>query len=90
VWVLAKDWLAGRLAGRRVVLTGKLTLVTRAVAEELVGRHGGTVQRSVSRRTDLVVVGSRPGSKLDRARELGIETLDDGSFLELIGMRPPS
>jgi DNA ligase (NAD+) len=71
----------GALAGRSVAFTGALGTMTRAEAERLVERHGGRAARSVTRRTSLVVAGSAPGSKLDRARALGIPIVSHREFL---------
>ncbi|MDX1661058.1 MAG: NAD-dependent DNA ligase LigA [Gemmatimonadota bacterium] len=70
----------GRLAGETVVLTGSLETFTRSEAKAAVEAAGGRVTSSVSGKTDLLVVGSEPGSKLDRARELGVEVLDEAAF----------
>lgn len=74
---------AGRLAGMPVVFTGTLGGLSRHQAEALVRRLGGRVADSVTRRTDLVVVGRDPGSKLQRARELGVKILSEEEFLKL-------
>ncbi|HLG13669.1 MAG TPA: NAD-dependent DNA ligase LigA [Blastocatellia bacterium] len=71
--------------GKQFVLTGKLEGFTRDGAKELIERRGGRVTSSVTKKTDYVVVGDDPGSKLDRARELGIMTLDETAFRELLG-----
>lgn len=71
---------AGALAGRTVAFTGALDTMTRAHAERLVEQHGGRPMRSVTRATSLVVTGSAPGSKLDRARALGIPVLSERQF----------
>jgi DNA ligase (NAD+) len=73
------------LAGKTVVITGTLETLDRKQAQDLVRQLGGTASGSVSRKTDLVVVGSSAGSKLDKARELGIPTVDEAGFLKLIG-----
>ena len=74
----------GPLAGRRFVFTGTLGSMTRAEAGDRVQAMGGTVGGSVSRQIDYVVVGDDPGSKADKARELGVTTLGEDEFLELI------
>ncbi|MPY88126.1 MAG: NAD-dependent DNA ligase LigA [Luteitalea sp.] len=73
------------LAGKTLVLTGTLTSMSRDEAAHAIARLGGKVVGSVSRKTTFVVAGEAPGSKLDKARELGITTLDEPAFLELIG-----
>jgi DNA ligase (NAD+) len=70
----------GPLAGQAVVLTGTLSSMTREEATAAIERLGGRVTGSVSRKTSFVVVGADPGSKADKARELGIEMLDEVSF----------
>lgn len=78
--------LPGRrpLEGRTFVLTGTLESMSREAAAEAIESLGGRVASSVSRKTDFVVVGREPGSKADRARELGVETLDEAAFRGLI------
>jgi DNA ligase (NAD+) len=75
----------GPLAGKTVVFTGALDSMTRSEAEALVRELGGRTADSVTRKTDLVVVGHDPGSKYDRARELGVRTLSEAEFLRLVG-----
>jgi DNA ligase (NAD+) len=70
----------GALAGRAVVFTGTLDTMTRAEAERIVERHGGRPMRTVARGTTLVVAGSAAGSKLDRARALGIPVISEREF----------
>jgi len=77
----------GPLVGKTVVITGTLPGRTRAEAKAAVEALGGRVASSVSRKTDLVVYGEAPGSKLDRARDLGVETLDAEGFEALAGSR---
>jgi len=73
------------LAGQTFVFTGVLGGLTREEAAEQVERRGGRVTSSVSSRTDYVVVGDKPGSKYQQAQELGITTLDEEEFRELVG-----
>jgi DNA ligase (NAD+) len=75
---------AGRLAGRRIVLTGTLAGFTRDEAKEAIEARGGRVVSSVSRKTDFVVAGEAPGSKLERARELEVPVLDEEGFRRLL------
>jgi DNA ligase (NAD+) len=75
---------AGTLAGKTFVLTGTLSSMSREQAQEALERLGARVSGSVSKRTSYVVAGSDPGSKLAKARELGVETLDEDAFLALI------
>ena len=73
------------LAGKLFVLTGALNTVTRADAIEALEHLGARVTGSVSRKTDYVVVGDRPGEKLEKARRLGIRTLGEREFLAMVG-----
>jgi DNA ligase (NAD+) len=75
---------AGRLAGKTFVLTGTLSTMTREEAAAAIERLGGKVSGSVSRKTAYLVVGDDAGSKLDKARELGVATLTEQEFRELI------
>ena len=72
------------LAGKEFVVTGKLDSFTRTEAEARIRELGGLVGSSVSKKTDFLVVGADPGSKLYRARELGTTLLDEKQFLEKI------
>lgn len=69
------------LAGMTVVLTGTLSRMSRKEAEALIKSLGGKATGSVSKMTDLVVYGESPGSKLDKAKSLGVEAIDEGEFL---------
>jgi DNA ligase (NAD+) len=73
----------GALAGKTFVLTGTLPMMSREAARELVESAGGKVGGSVSKKTDYVVAGIDPGSKHDRALELGITILDEAGLLAL-------
>jgi DNA ligase (NAD+) len=72
------------LAGQTFVLTGTLEAMSRDEAERQIERRGGKVTGSVSKKTNYVVVGMDAGSKLEKARQLGVETLDESAFLRLI------
>jgi DNA ligase (NAD+) len=74
----------GPLAGKTVVLTGGLGAMSRDEAKAEIERRGGKVSGSVSRKTDLVVAGEVAGSKLGKARELGVRIVDEKAFLELL------
>jgi DNA ligase (NAD+) len=79
------DRAPGALAGKTFVLTGTLAGLTREDAAAEIEARGGKVTASVSRKTSFLVVGADAGSKLDKARALGVATLDERAFLELIG-----
>ena len=66
------------------MLTGTLTSLSREAATAALERLGARVSGSVSKKTSFVVVGDEAGSKLDKARKLGIETLDEDAFRALI------
>jgi DNA ligase (NAD+) len=74
---------AGRFVGLVFVLTGTLPTLSREEAKALIEEHGGKVAGSVSKKTSYVVAGADPGSKLDRAAELGVPVLDEKRFMEL-------
>lgn len=80
----APDKLAGPLTGKTFVLTGTLPGMTRREAEELITQAGGKVTSNVSRKTDYVIAGDNPGSKLDRARELGVPVIDADGLRQLL------
>ena len=72
------------IAGKTFVLTGTLPTLTRDVAKQLIEALGGKVAGSVSKKTHYVVAGTEAGSKLDKARELGVTILDEAEFRELL------
>jgi DNA ligase (NAD+) len=73
------------LKGQTVVITGTLPTLSREQASALVEAHGGRVASSVSRKTSFVLVGADAGSKFEKAKELGVRTLDEAEFRQLIG-----
>ena len=77
---------AGTLfAGMTFVLTGTLPTLTRAQAEELIRKNGGKAASSVSKKTSVVLAGESAGSKLDKARTLGVRIMDEAEFFSLLG-----
>ena len=75
------------LEGQTVVITGTMAKLDRKQAEELVERAGGKATGSISGKTNLLVAGEKAGSKLQKAKELGIEFLSETEFLERIEYR---
>lgn len=75
---------AGALTGKAFVFTGTLSNTSREEAGELVQRKGGVVHASVTKKTDYVVAGENPGSKVEKARELDVPILDEAMFSALI------
>jgi DNA ligase (NAD+) len=77
----------GPLSGLTLVITGRLDALSRNEAEALVKRHGAAIGGSVTKKTDYLVVGADPGSKLAKAQKLGVEVLDEAGFLGLLKER---
>ena len=73
------------LAGKTVVLTGTLEKFSRKQAQDAIKAAGGRVTSSVSKNTDLVVIGAEPGSKADKASQLGVTIIDEAQFIRLMG-----
>jgi len=73
------------LTGKTIVVTGTLPTLERKEIEDLIVKLGGKASGSVSKKTSFVVAGESAGSKLDKAKELGVEVLDEAGFLKRIG-----
>ena len=74
---------SGILSGKRVLFTGTLSM-PRSKAQQLAEQAGAEIMSGVSRKLDLLVVGENPGSKLEKAQELGIQILDETAFAALL------
>lgn len=74
------------LTGKTVVVTGTLPTLSRREAEDLIESHGGKASGSVSKKTDYVLAGEAAGSKLDKARALGVPVIGESEFLSMIGV----
>ena len=79
-----EEILDNRFEGKTFVLTGTLTDFTRKEAEDLIEKHGGKISSSVSKKTDYVLAGEEAGSKLTKARDLGINIINEEEFKNLI------
>ena len=79
-----KQKAEGVFSGKKVVLTGALTSMKRGKAKEEIKKRGGSVADSVSKAVNLVVVGEEAGSKLDKAKKLGIPTISEEEFLKML------
>jgi len=78
---------SNKLEGKAFVFTGSLANRTREEAGEIVQQHGGKVISSVSKKTDYVVVGTDPGSKYEKAKELGVPILSESDFERVVGLK---
>ena len=74
-----------RFAGKQFVLTGTLPTMTRDEARGLIEDRGGRVTSSVSKKTDFVLAGAEPGSKLDKANDLEVKVIDEAAFKKMLG-----
>ena len=68
-----------------MVLTGSLPTLKRSQAKQLIEENGGKTSDSVSKNVNLVIAGEEAGSKLEKATKLGIEIIDEATFLNMIG-----
>ena len=75
----------GALKGKKFVLTGTLPTLTRSEATEIIEKAGGETASSVSKNTDYVLAGENAGSKLDKARLLGVKIISESDLMELVG-----
>ncbi len=75
----------GALSGKTFVLTGTLERFPRNKAQAMIESLGGAVSSSVTKKTDYVIAGASPGSKLDKARQLGILVMDEETFMSMLG-----
>ncbi|MEZ6194991.1 MAG: NAD-dependent DNA ligase LigA [Planctomycetota bacterium] len=80
---------AGPLDGATFVITGTLPNLSRKDAQNLIKKHGGKPVGAISRATDYLVAGEKPGSKLKKAEDYGIKVLDEAALLELLGEPDP-
>ena len=76
---------AGALEGKTIVVTGTLEQFSRREAKDAIQSAGGRASSSVSSKTDFVVAGDSPGSKADKARDLGVEVIDEEEFKKRLG-----
>ena len=72
------------LAGKTLVVTGKLTQYSRDQIHEMIEAHGGRPSSSVSKKTDYLVAGDDAGSKLEKAQQLGVQVLTEAEFQSLL------
>ncbi|AEX51071.1 DNA ligase [Rahnella aquatilis CIP 78.65 = ATCC 33071] len=85
VQVIVPEEIDSPFAGKTVVLTGSLTILSRDEAKDRLTALGAKVSGSVSKKTDLVIAGEAAGSKLAKAQELGIEVIDEAEMIRLLG-----
>jgi len=81
----ARKKRGGTLQGKTIVVTGTLKSFSRQQAEQAIRAAGGKASGSVSKKTDFVLAGEDPGSKLEKARQLGVEVIDEEQFVAMLG-----
>ncbi|HZL18289.1 MAG TPA: helix-hairpin-helix domain-containing protein, partial [Polyangia bacterium] len=81
---------SGHLVGKTFVITGTLNTLSREAAKLRIEALGGKVTNSLSSKTDYLVVGDSPGSKLDKAAKLGVATVDEAAFTKLLSGEMPA
>ncbi|MGD8786864.1 MAG: helix-hairpin-helix domain-containing protein, partial [Phycisphaerales bacterium] len=78
---------AGKLAGKTIVVTGTLENFTRPQIEQAIRQTGAKTSGSVSKKTDFVLAGENPGSKLDKAQKLSVKVINEKQFLAMLGKK---
>ncbi len=81
--IVPKRRSGGIFTGKTIVLTGTLPSLSRSDATRIIEEHGGKVSGSVSKKTDYVLAGAEAGSKLDKARDLGVPVIDEAELLKI-------
>jgi DNA ligase (NAD+) len=84
--VIEKEERSKKLEGKVFVVTGTLTTIKREEAEEKISRMGGRASSSVSKNTDYLVMGENPGSKAEKAKELGVEIINEEEFKKMLSI----
>ena len=84
-WESSQDDKTAGLSGKTFVITGTLATLSRNEAKDRLTSQGAKVSGSVSARTDYLIAGENPGSKLDKARSLGVRVLDEAGLFEILG-----
>jgi DNA ligase (NAD+) len=84
--VIEKEERSKKLEGKIFVITGTLTTIKREEAEEKISRMGGRASSSVSKNTDYLVMGENPGSKAEKAKELGVEIINEEEFKKMLSI----
>jgi len=79
-----KEKASNILDGMTLVVTGTLKTLTRSQIKQLITDHGGKTSSSVSKKTSLLIAGENAGTKLEKAKKLGIETINEAEFIERI------